>query len=100
MVRIGLMSNGNWSPNRRALLAGLGAAALAGGISRAAFSASNQTLQLRAKSDSLALRPGQAETPIWSLEGPNRPLRIKRAGNVEIALQNGLDWPTVANWHG
>jgi FtsP/CotA-like multicopper oxidase with cupredoxin domain len=100
MVRIGLMSNGDWLPNRRALLAGLGAAALGAGADRSAFAAAATSVPLWAKPGTLALRPGQAETPIWSLEAPSRPPRFRRGSSVEIALQNGLDRPVAVDWHG
>ena len=63
---------------------------------------SRLSLKLQAKAGSIALRPGQPETPIWSLQGspPDPGLRFRRGDELEIALQNDLPVPTVLNWHG
>jgi FtsP/CotA-like multicopper oxidase with cupredoxin domain len=100
MVRIGPMASRIFPIDRRELLAGLGAGALATGFPRSAFTAAPVPVRLRAKPGSLPLRPGQAETPVWRLEGPSRPLRFKRGSSVEVALQNALDRPVLADWRG
>jgi FtsP/CotA-like multicopper oxidase with cupredoxin domain len=100
MVRIGPMASRIFPIDRRELLAGLGAGALVAGFSRSACTAGPVQVELRAKPGMLALRPGQAETPIWSLEGPSRPLRYKRGSSVEMSLQNDLGRPVVVDWHG
>jgi FtsP/CotA-like multicopper oxidase with cupredoxin domain len=60
------------------------------------------SLTLQAKAGAIALRPGQPETPIWSLGGPttDRDVGLKRGDAVEITLLNDLPVPTVLNWHG
>jgi FtsP/CotA-like multicopper oxidase with cupredoxin domain len=100
MVRIGLMASRIFPSNRREFLAGLGAAALGQVLAGEAAAAGAQFLPLRAKVASLALRPGQAETPVWSLEGPSSPLRFKRASEVAVTLQNDLSVPMGLSWHG
>ena len=57
---------------------------------------------LEAKAGVIALRPGQPDTPIWSLAAPTPDpgLRFRRGGELEITLRNELPVPTVLNWHG
>jgi FtsP/CotA-like multicopper oxidase with cupredoxin domain len=100
MVRIGLMASPIFPNNRREFLAGLGAAALGQILPGNATAAGAQPLPLRAKTASLGLRPGQAETPVWSLEGPSSTLRFKRGSELAIALQNNLPSPVALSWHG
>jgi FtsP/CotA-like multicopper oxidase with cupredoxin domain len=100
MVRIGLMASRIFPIDRRELLAGLGIAALATGLPRSASAAGPVSVQLRAKPGTLLLRPGQADVPVWSLEGPGGQLRFKRGSSVEMGLQNDLDRPVVVDWHG
>jgi FtsP/CotA-like multicopper oxidase with cupredoxin domain len=87
--------------DRRALLAGLGAAVVSPAMAGIAAAQGRPSLMLRAKPGALALRPGQAETPTWSLLGSTPdPLRFKRGDQLEITLHNDLPIPTVLNWHG
>src|SRR5882757_4843313 len=88
--------------DRRGLMAGLGAAVLSPAIPRIAAALGRASLVLQAKPGVLALHPGQADTPIWSLQGPapDPGLRFKRGDELEIALQNELPVPTVLDWHG
>ena len=55
-------------------------------------------MALQARADSLALRPGSAATPVWSLQGPE--LRFKRGETLDIAFGNELPVPVVLNWRG
>jgi len=100
MVRIGLMSNSNWTANRREFLAGLGLAMLGSAPPIQAATAGAQSLQLKARPGSLSLRSGQPETPVWLLEAPSPVLRFKRGSELEITLQNDLPSPVALNWHG
>jgi FtsP/CotA-like multicopper oxidase with cupredoxin domain len=102
MVRIGIMADRIFPLHRRELLAGLGAAVLSPAMPGIAAAQGRRSLTLRAKPGVLALRPGQADTPIWSLEGstPDPGFRFERGDELEIALQNELPVPTVFNWHG
>jgi FtsP/CotA-like multicopper oxidase with cupredoxin domain len=88
--------------NRRELMAGLGAAALGPAIPPMAVAQGRPSLTLQAKAGAIALRPGQPETPIWSLSGPttDRDVGLKRGDAVEITLLNDLPVPMVLNWHG
>jgi FtsP/CotA-like multicopper oxidase with cupredoxin domain len=90
--------------DRRELLAGLGAAALGAIPPDRATAQSRLSLKLLARAGSIALRPGQPETPIWSLQGtsqsPGPGLRFRRGEEVEITLQNDLPSPAMLNWRG
>src|SRR5512146_1694218 len=55
--------------DRREFLAGLGAATLGAAVPDIVAAQSRLSLKLQAKVGSLALRRGQPETPIWSLQG-------------------------------
>ena len=102
MVRIELMADRTLPLDRRELIAGLGAAALGPAIPPMAVAQGRTSLTLQAKAGAIALRPGQPETPIWSLGGPttDRDVGLKRGDAVEVTLLNDLPVPTVLNWHG
>jgi FtsP/CotA-like multicopper oxidase with cupredoxin domain len=97
MVRIGPMASLSATVNRRTLLTGFGAAALAPVWPVAGRTQGRPSLALQAKADALALRDGQL-TPIWSLQGPE--LRFQRGDTVEVAFANELPAPAVLNWRG
>lgn len=100
MVRIGLMASRIFTSSRREFLAGLGASALGQVLPANAAVAGAQPLPLQARTASLALRPGQVETPVWSLEGPRPTLRFKRGSELAIALQNDLPAAVGLSWFG
>src|SRR5689334_6273790 len=88
MVRTGPMASPKFPLDRRELMAGLGAAALTSmwpvaGRAQGSLQGSLQgrtSLALQATAGSLALRPGSAATPVWSLQGPE--LAFKRGETV------------------
>ncbi len=91
--------------DRRELLAGLGATVLGPAMPSMADAQGTQkrpSLALQAKADTIALRPGGPDAPIWSLAGPapDRDFRFKRGDAPDIALLNELPVATVPNWHG
>jgi FtsP/CotA-like multicopper oxidase with cupredoxin domain len=103
MVRIGLMTRQTLATSRRTLLFGLGSALLAPVVSqRASAAGAPKKILLRAAAAKIALRPGQPETPVWSLEGPTPglPLRVRRGDQIELALQNDLPSPIALNLRG
>ena len=102
MVRIGLMAIRFSRPDRRDLLTGLGAAATAVLLPRFAFAQASQSLTMRAQPGTIALRPGQAPTPVWSLQGPvaGAAPRFKRGDRIEVAFQNDLTAPAALDWRG
>ena len=60
------------------------------------------SLTLQAKADVVALRPGEPDTPIWSLQDtkPSLGPRFKRGDTLQVTLGNELPVPTVLNWRG
>jgi FtsP/CotA-like multicopper oxidase with cupredoxin domain len=106
------ISSGKWSASdmadrilrldRRELMAGLGAAVLGPAMRGTAAAQGRPSLMLQAKAGVIGLRPGAADTPIWSFQGPapDPGFRFKRGDELEITLQNELPVPTVLNWHG
>ena len=98
MVRIGPMADRIPGLNRRELMAGLGAAALAPMSPATGVAQGRPSASLQAKPATLALRPAGPATPVWSLHGPE--LRFKRGDTVEVAFGNGLAVPSVLGWRG
>ena len=98
MVRINKMADHIFRPDRRALLAGLGAAVLNSAAAAPAAAQGRPALMLQAKADVLALRPGEPDIPIWSLGGSE--LRYRRGDSPEVAFGNDLPAPMVLNWRG
>lgn len=102
MVRIGPMTSPKLRPksvlDRRELLAGLGAVALAPFSPAAGLAQGRPAAALQAKPDSLALRPGAAGTPIWTLQGPE--LGFGRGETAEIAFANELPVPALLDIRG
>ena len=98
MVRIGPMARAIFAPNRREMMAGLGAAVLAQALPSAARAQARPQVALQAKADVLSLRSGGPDLPVWSLAGPD--LRFKRGETIEISLANDLSVPAVPTWRG
>jgi FtsP/CotA-like multicopper oxidase with cupredoxin domain len=88
-------------PDRRELMAGLGAAMVGPALPSMAAAEARPALTLQAGADAIALRPGQPDTPIWSLGAamPNA-LRFKRGDAPEVRLVNDTTAPMALNWHG
>jgi FtsP/CotA-like multicopper oxidase with cupredoxin domain len=59
-------------------------------------------LMLQAKPGTAALRPGQSDTPVWSLvtSPPESAMRFRRGDQLEVTLGNDLPVPVVLNWYG
>jgi FtsP/CotA-like multicopper oxidase with cupredoxin domain len=91
------MSNRILSTNRRELIAGLGAAAIAAGLP-AKLAHGRQARLLQAQIDTIAVLPGRPETPVWAFGGPY--LKFGRSDQPEIAFGNDLPVPVVLNWRG
>jgi FtsP/CotA-like multicopper oxidase with cupredoxin domain len=85
---------------RRRLLAGLGAAALSPAMP--SLTKAQVSLVLQAKPGIAALRPGQPESPVWSLlsSAPETGMRFRRGDQLEVMLENNLPAPVILNWHG
>ena len=101
MVRI-IMADRIFRPDRRELVTALGAAVLSPALPRIAAAQGRPSLMLQAKAGIVALRPGEANTPIWSLLGPapERDISLKRGDELEITLANELPVAVALNCHG
>ena len=101
MVRIGLMASPKSLLDRRELMTGLGAATLLPTWPATGSAQGRRSLMLQAKAGVIALRQGQPDTAIWSLQAPTPdPLRFKRGEELEVTVRNELPVPTLLNWHG
>jgi FtsP/CotA-like multicopper oxidase with cupredoxin domain len=103
MVRNGTMASPESRPkyalDRRTLIAGLGAAALAPfGPTTAGLAQGRPALALQAKPASLPLRSEGAATPVWALQGPE--LGFGRGETAEIAFANDLPVPALLGIRG
>jgi FtsP/CotA-like multicopper oxidase with cupredoxin domain len=102
MVRIGPMASPESRPksalDRRALIAGLGAVALAPLSPAAGLAQGRPALALQAKPLNLPLRPDAPATPIWALQGPE--LGFGRGETAEITVANELPVPTLLDIRG
>lgn len=89
------------APDRREVLAGLGAAA-AGLIAGGAGPLVTAQLALQARASTLALRPGQPATPIYELAAVNhlREARLKRGDRCQLVFRNELPAPLAPVWYG
>jgi FtsP/CotA-like multicopper oxidase with cupredoxin domain len=101
MLGISIMADRFARLDRRELMAGLGSAVLAPALPRIAAAQAGAALALHAKAGLIALRPGEPDTAIWSLQGgADRDFRYRRGDQLEITLRNELPGPTVLNWYG
>lgn len=88
--------------DRRRLLAGMGATALAPAWPKLAAAQAPPPLALQAREGAIALRPGMPDSATWTLAGsaPGSSFRFKRGETVDFRLDNGLPVPTIASWRG
>jgi FtsP/CotA-like multicopper oxidase with cupredoxin domain len=95
------MANRIFRPDRRQLMAGLGAAMVGPALPSMAAAEARPVLALQAGADAIALRPGQLDTPIWALGAamPNA-LRFKRGDALDVRLANDTTAPVALNWRG
>jgi hypothetical protein len=96
------MTNSAFPLTRRHLLAGVGAAFLAPAMLSRVAAQGRTPLDLQAKSGAAALRPGQPDTPVWSLltSPPEIGMRFGRGNQLEVMLGNELPVPVVLYWRG
>ncbi len=109
MARIGPMTSPKSLLTRRDLMVGLGASALAPALSTAAMAQRRPMLSVGLMADSLRLRAGGPDTPIWSLseigdrsrQGDGvADLKYRRGDIAEVSLANDLPVLAVLNWRG
>lgn len=94
-----------FDPNRREVLAGLGAslgASAAGLMAGGAVPPVTAQLALQARPAMLALRSGQPATPIWELAAVSHvgDVRLKRGDRCEVVFRNDLPVPLAPVWYG
>jgi len=94
-----------FAPDRRQVLAGLGAslgAPVAGFIAGAAAPLPTAQVLLQAKSATLDLRPGQTATPIWELAAAShtKGVHLRRGDICEVVFRNDLPVPLAPAWYG
>lgn len=103
------MKTWSFDPNRREVLAGLGAglgvglgASAAGLIAGGAAPAVTAQLALQARPATLALRPDQPPVPIWELAAVSHigDVRLKRGDRCEVVFRNDLPVPLAPVWYG
>jgi FtsP/CotA-like multicopper oxidase with cupredoxin domain len=95
------MTDGVLPLTRRRLLAGLGATALSPAMPSLAKAQTRPGLVLQVGPGMAALRPGQPESPVWSLLTPqDAALRFKRGEELQVALGNDLPVPVLLNCYG
>ena len=87
-------------PDRRELMAGLGAATIGPLLPSVAAAEARPSLALQAKAGAIALRPGQADTQIWSIGSQSDALRFKRGDTLEVSFANDTTAPMALKWHG
>jgi len=89
-------------PDRRRLLAGLGAAALIPAIPPPVWAQAAPRLALHARIDSNAEYPVKPDVLSWSINGAVRgsDYVASRGDALDFALVNDLPVPAVLNWHG
>ncbi|MGL9617286.1 multicopper oxidase domain-containing protein [Bradyrhizobium sp. U531] len=92
-------------PNRREVLAGIGAslrASAAGLIAGGAGPLVTAQLALQARAATLALRPGQPATPVWELAAVSHlgDVRLKRFDSCQVVFRNNLTVPLAPVWYG
>jgi len=94
------MTTPAFSPSRRAILSGLGGAALAAAFTPA-VGQNRPALALRLRPAAIPLRPGAPDSPIGRLEGgAAEVLRFAQGEDVQVTVSNELSSPTHLNWLG
>jgi len=86
--------------DRREVMTRLGATALGLISPRIAIAEGRQSLRLQAVADAIALDPAQPRTQVTSLQGPTPAIRVKRGGELDLLLRNGLPVPLALSLHG
>src|SRR6187397_141736 len=86
--------------DRRELVTGLGAAVLSQALPRIAATQGRASLMLQAQAGVIGLRPGEADTAIWSLLSPAPDISLKRGDELTIRVANELPVPVTLNLHG
>jgi FtsP/CotA-like multicopper oxidase with cupredoxin domain len=92
------MASPQFPVDRRALMAGLGAAALAPLWRVAASAEGHKSLAMQAKAATLPLGVGRPGTTCWSLAAPQ--VRLSRGDTLDVAFANDLPASALPAWRG
>ena len=84
--------------DRRALMAGFGAASLGLLVPGGSAAQGRPAVAIRAREGALKLHPGGPETPVWMLAAPE--LRFRRGDNLQVEFANDLAVPVGLDWRG
>jgi FtsP/CotA-like multicopper oxidase with cupredoxin domain len=87
-------------PNRRELMSGLAASAAVGPALPLIAAESRTSVALTAQAAGLALRPGQQDSPIWTLAAASGELRFKRGDTLDLQLANDTTASLALNCRG
>ena len=104
MIRIETMADRNLRPDRRRLLAGLGAAALGPAwgptLLTGAIAEPQPRLALTARAGTTG--PGKPDGLLWTSSGAaaDQAGRFRRGESLELTFNNELAVPALLNWHG
>ncbi len=94
------MSDSGFNAHRRAVLAGLGASGTALLLPARVPAAESRSLALAARPGIIALRPGQAASPVWMLDASPVPVRVRRGAVLDLTLANELPAAVAFAWRG
>ena len=86
--------------DRREVMTGLAGTALGPVLPRIAIAQGRQSLRLQAVADSIVLDPTQSRTEVAALRGPSPAKRVKRGGELDLLLRNGLPAPLALSLYG
>ena len=104
MIRIEAMADRNLRPDRRGLLAGLGAAALGPvwGLTPLAGAMAQQPPRLALTARAGTSGPGKPDSLLWTSSGtaPDHAGGLRRGDSLEFTFDNELPVPALLNWHG
>ena len=84
--------------DRRALMAGFGAASLDLLLAGGSAAQGRPPVAIQARRGALNLRAGGPETPVWMLAAPD--LRFRRGDNLQVEFANDLTIPVGLDWRG
>jgi FtsP/CotA-like multicopper oxidase with cupredoxin domain len=104
MIRIEAMADRNLRPDRRGLLAGLGAAALGPvwALTPLAGAMAEPPPRLALTARAGTSGPGKPDGLLWTSSGapPDHAGGFRRGDSLEFAFGNELPVPALLNWHG
>ena len=92
------MARAFFRPDRRALMAGLGATSVGLLLPGASPAQERAPVAIAARRGALGIRSGGPETPVWMLEAGE--LRFRRGESLQVEFGNDLPVPVALDWRG